>query len=158
MNWKQKYVILTNKKGWRRKIKLMAQKDVKTLILVHTVNTIISSMRLRPLGRFLPPENHLISRLWSSYISSLFRFVIYLFFVGSLLSSILYICFLKFILYCFNLSLILKMPKFSLMTLLIFFCRKVYILLFQQFQFFFCLIGLATSFQGHTSEQRLPSL
>jgi len=73
---------------------------------------------LGPLACSFLPEIIFPSRLWSSYISSPFRFVIYLF-LGSLLSSILCICSLQFILYCVNLSLILKMPNCSLMSLLL---------------------------------------
>ena len=66
------------------------------------------------------------SRLWSSYISPPFWFVVQIFFLGSLLSSIHCICSLQFILHCANLSLILKMPNCSLMSLLLFLYKRVY--------------------------------
>ena len=64
-----------------------------------------STIRLRPLGLFLPPRNHLpISLLVFLYF--FFLWVCNLnFFLGSLLSSILCISSLQFILYCVNLSL-----------------------------------------------------
>ena len=88
--------------------------------------TIISSstIRLRPHGLFLPPGNHLSI----SFVIFLYFFSLQVCnFFGSLLSSNLCICSLQFILYCVNLSLILKMPNCSL-TSLLFFCPKVYIL------------------------------
>ena len=81
-----------------------------------------STIRLRPLGLFLPPGNHLPYHLWSSYITSSFRFVFFFFF--GILLFIICICFLQFILYCVNLSLILEMPNCSLMSLLLSFVPK----------------------------------
>ena len=85
-----------------------------------------STIRLRPLGLFLPPRNHLLI----SFVVLLYFFslqVCNLIFFCSVLSSILCICSLQFILYYVNLSLILKMPNCSLMSVLLF-CEKVYIL------------------------------
>ena len=80
-----------------------------------------STIRLWPLGPFLPPGNHLsISFVVFLYFFSLQVYNL-IFFLGSLLSSILCICSLQFILYCVNLSLILKMPNCFLMSLLLFF-------------------------------------
>ena len=122
-----------------------------------------STIRLRPLGLSLPPGNHLPI----SFVVFLYFFshqVCNIIFLGSLLSSIFCVCSLQLILYYVNLSLILKMPNCSLMSLVLFcFCPKVYILplvlkiLFQQLQFSSCLIGLGTSSHCHTSEQWLQS-
>jgi hypothetical protein len=85
-----------------------------------------STIRLSLLGLFLPPGYHLpISFVVFIYFFSLQ--VWNLNFLGSLLSSILCICSLQCILYCVNLSVILKMSNCSLMSILLF-CRQVYIL------------------------------
>ena len=80
----------------------------------------LSTIRLSPLGLFLPLWNHLLI----SFVVFLYFFSLQVcnlnFFLGSLLSSILCICSLQFILYCVNLSFILKIPNCSLMSLLIF--------------------------------------
>ena len=75
-----------------------------------------STIRFRPLFLFLPPRNHLpISLVVFLYYFSLQVCNFVFFFLGSQLSSILCICSLQFILYCANLSLIRKIPNFSLM-------------------------------------------
>ena len=72
-----------------------------------------------PLGLFLPPGNHLpIQFVVSLQICNLI-------FLRSLLSSILCICSLQFILYCVNLSLILKIPNRSLTSLFLFLSQSV---------------------------------
>ena len=81
------------------------------------------------------------------------------FLFGSLLSSILCICSLQFILYCVNLSFILKIPNCSLMSLLLFFSPKVYIvplvlkISFQQLQFSSCMFYLGTSSHCRTTDR-----
>ena len=72
-----------------------------------------STIRVRPLGLYLPPGNHLpISSVIFQYFFSLQ--VCNLIFLCNLLSFILYVCSLQFILYCVNLPLILKIPNCSL--------------------------------------------
>jgi hypothetical protein len=83
--------------------------DMEFCLLIYFFTffiTIIDYMTCSFLPEIISP-----SRLWSFYISSLN------FFSGSLLSFILCICPLQFILYCVNLSLILKIPNCSLMSL-----------------------------------------
>ena len=78
-----------------------------------------------------------------------------------LLSSFLCICTVQFILYCVNLSLILKIPNCSLMSLLLLLYQSVcpFIgLKNQQLQFSSCLIGLGISSHCRTSEQGLLSI
>ena len=91
----------------------------------YEIFIISSTIRLRPLGLFLPPGNHLtISFEVFLYFFSLQ--VCNLIFFCSLLSSILCICSLQFTLYCINLPLILKMPNCSLMSQLLFWSKIVY--------------------------------
>ena len=82
-----------------------------------------STMRLRPLGLFLLPGNHLLI----SFVVFLFFFSLQvcLNFLGSLLSSVICICSLEFILYCFYFSLTLKIPNCSLMSLIHFLSESV---------------------------------
>ena len=95
----------------------IALHDTRFLVFYYISS---STIRLRPIGLFLPPGNHLpISLVVFLYFFSPFRFVIFC--LGSLLSSILCICSLQFILYSVNLSLILKIRNCSLMSLLLFF-------------------------------------
>ena len=133
--------------------------NIREKLNVYTPS-LSSTIKLRSLVLFLPPRNHLpISLVVLLYFFS--RQVSNLKFLDSLLSSILCICPLQFILYCVNLSLILKMPNVLLCRYYLF-CPKVYILplvlkiSFQQLQFSFCLIGLGTSPHCLTSEQGLP--
>ena len=93
----------------------------KTLLLLLLLLLLLSSstITLWLLSRVLPPGNHLpISFAIFLYFFSLQ--VCNLNFLGSMLSSILCICSLQSILYCVNLSLILKMPNCSLMSVLLF--------------------------------------
>ena len=114
----------------RRQSQVLSFGDLPTLLyykLVSSFLQILSSsfIMLRPLGLFFPTGNHLpISFVASLYLFSLQ--VLNLIFLGSLLSSILRICSLQFILYCVNLSLILKMPNCSLMSLLLILSQSVY--------------------------------
>jgi hypothetical protein len=83
-----------------------------------------SSKKLRSLGLFLLPGNHSLSRLWSSYISSPFRFIIFF----------LIVCRHPFFVYVPSnlfhieliLSLISKIPNCSLMSLLLFLSQSSY--------------------------------
>ena len=81
-----------------------------------------SSSTIRPVPSSRKSSPHLVCNLL--YFFSLQ--VCNLNYLGSLLSSILCICSLQFILYCVNLSLILKMPNCSLMSLLLFLSKSVY--------------------------------
>ena len=89
-----------------------------------------STIRLRPLGLFLPPGNHLLI-LFMVFLFFLSLQVSSVIFLGSLLSSILCICSLQFILYCVNLSKVLKTPNFSYLAISFFFFQKcIYLLYF----------------------------
>ena len=146
---------------WQTERMIYKDFHLSCLKLNMKISSSSSTIRLRPLGLLLPPINHLpIS--FVVFLCFFFLQVCNVNFLGSLLSSILCICSLQFIVYCGNLSLILKMPNCSLMSLLLFLSQSVYPVngfknFIPQLQFSSCLIGLGTSSHCHTSENWVDS-